>query len=61
MRAAKICGGAKTRIRVPKIEPSANSRSRHAGAVNFPDSTASPFAFSEYLTWIKAKTASSPI
>jgi hypothetical protein len=54
MRAAKICGGAKTFLRVLEIEPFANGRSRHAGAASFRDRTASPLAFSEYLTWIKA-------
>jgi hypothetical protein len=61
MRAAKICGGAKTFLRVLEIEPFANGRSRHAGAASFRDRTASPLAFSEYLTWIKAQIASSPI
>jgi hypothetical protein len=58
MRAAKICGGAKTRTRVSKIEPSPKPVSaRWCGELPPPGC----FAFSEYLTWIKAKIASSPI
>jgi hypothetical protein len=50
-----------------RIRPSENRAfgkkpiSHHACAMSPSDRTALPLAFSEYLTWIKAKIASSPI
>jgi hypothetical protein len=51
----------KMRPRPPEIEPSANSGSPYAGAMTPRDWIALPGAFSKYLTWIKARIASSPI